>query len=68
MKNLKVRIAALGLGALVAASTVIGAVALQGDDGAPTHDEDTASQLGAFPVMDSEPIVYSGGYGLFPAR
>lgn len=67
MKNLKIRIAALGLGALVAGSTVIGAVALQGDD-APNHDENTASQLGSFPVMDAEPIVYTGGYGLFPAK
>jgi hypothetical protein len=67
MKNLKVRISALAIGALVAGSTVIGAVALQGDSSATPAEPQTADTA-AFPVFDSEPIVYSGGYGLFPSK
>lgn len=66
MKKLKVRIAALTLGALVAGSTVIGAVAYQGDQ-QPASEPATADTA-AFPVLDSEPIVYSGSYGLFPSK
>lgn len=67
MKNLKVRIAALTLGALVAGSTVIGAVAYQGDQEPATNGPATADSA-AFPVFDSEPIVYSGSHGLFPSK
>lgn len=67
MKNLKVRIAALTLGALVAGSTAIGAVAYQGDAETPGV-EPQAADAAAFPVMDSEPIVYTGSYGLFPSK
>lgn len=67
MKNLKVRIAALTIGALVAGSTVIGAVAYQGDQ-SPVANEPTTADTAAYPVLDSEPIVYHGGYGLFPNK
>jgi hypothetical protein len=67
MKNLKVRISALALGALVAGSTVIGAFAMQGDS-PTTHAEPQTADAAAFPVFDSEPIVYSGSYGLFPSK
>jgi hypothetical protein len=67
MKKLKVRSAALTLGALVAGSTAIGAVAYQGDTASPAT-EPQAADAAAFPVMDSEPIVYSGSYGLFPSK
>lgn len=67
MKKLKVRIAALTLGALVAGSTAIGAVAYQDDTEAPGAEPQTADTA-AFPVMDSEPIVYTGSYGLFPSK
>ncbi|HMO54295.1 MAG TPA: hypothetical protein PJ994_07310 [Tepidiformaceae bacterium] len=67
MKNLKVRISALAFGALVAGSTVIGAVAMQGDSsGSPAEPQ--AADAANFPVFDSEPIVYSGSYGLFPSK
>ncbi len=67
MNKLKVRIAALTLGALVAGSTVIGAVAYQGDQ-QPTANEPATADTAAYPVLDSEPIVYTGSYGLFPSK
>ena len=67
MKKLKVRIAALTIGALVAGSTAIGAVAYQGDQPTPA-DQPSGADTAAYPVLDSEPIVYSGSYGLFPSK
>jgi hypothetical protein len=66
MKNLKVRIAALTLGGMVAGSTVLGALAYQGESNSPGSDP--AADAVAFPVFDAEPIVYTGSYGLFPAK
>ncbi len=67
MNKLKVRIAALAVGALVAGSTVIGAVAYQGDN-SRTPAGDSVADTAAFPVFESEPIVYSGSYGLYPSK
>ncbi len=67
MNKLKVRIAALAVGALVAGSTVIGAVAYQGDNSTTSGSGSTADTA-AFPIFDSEPIVYSGSYGLYPSK
>ena len=57
MTTLKVRLGALAAAGTVAAATMLGAVALQ--DGSAGSSER--------PANDS-PIVYSGGYGLFPVQ
>ena len=56
MKTLKFRMGAIAAAGTLAAVTFLGAMALQ-DDGSPNQR----------PTGDS-PIVYSGGYGLFPVQ
>lgn len=57
MKSTKVRLAALGIAATIGMATVLGAVAARGGEAGDTHA-----------LNDDAPIVYAGGYGLFPAN
>ena len=58
MKKLRLRLGAVGLGAALAAFSLVGAFALQ-EDAAPDGRQESAA-------IQGEPILYPGGYGLFP--
>jgi hypothetical protein len=55
MKTLKFRVGAIAAAGALAAVTFLGALALQ-DDGHGSNER----------IGEGSPIVYSGGYGLFP--
>lgn len=64
MLKLKFRICAAMAAAALASGTIVGALALQDDPAAHTPNE---SRMGT-EIVEDAPILYAGGYGLFPSR
>jgi hypothetical protein len=63
MHRLKFRVGTAMAAMALATGTIVGAVALQGDPGVNAPAGPSTVNVPA-----DEPIVYAGGYGLFPSR